>query len=169
VPVSVYVKSLSFNFQPGDKVTVTVTAVVGMQINTEVASITLVADANPGFADPNAFLLFDKANQNSLGFKVCLNQLAFKLTNFSLAYDNPYLKKAATDVINQQLDAVKLTIGPQYCTDLIKELTPPPNFFGKGISSFRPRIVVNENEIILEVESKDNAAGMPAIVSLLLN
>jgi hypothetical protein len=166
VPLSIVVKSLQFDFQTGNKVIVT--AVVSLQINTEVASVTLVADANPGFDNQDALLLFSKDDKNKMGLKLCLNQLAFKITNFNLSYSNAYLKTAASALIQQQLDKAKADIGPEYCTDLIAEVTPPPKFFGNALNPVRPRIYVNDTELILETEVLDVAPVINNINTLLL-
>lgn len=167
VPLSISVKTLTFDFQSGNKVVAN--AVVSIRVNNnEWAAISLSADANPGFADPDALLLFEQSGTDKLGLKLCLNQIAFRMTDFTLNHANPQVRAKVTKLINQQLDIARSRIGPAYCTDVVKEVTPPPYFFGKGLRSMRPRIYVNASELILETEVVDYMPASMSIQAMLL-
>jgi hypothetical protein len=169
VPLFIQVKTLVFDFQASGKVIMT--AGISIQITTEVASFNVVVDATPALDDPKSLLTFRSKDDNTLGLSLCLNNLAFNINSFNLAYNNPYLKKEAEKIVNQQLTLARQQAAASdfsYCTDLIREVTPPAKMYGQAIRAMNPHILVKADQLIIESQVKSTTAQLPAILQVLL-
>jgi hypothetical protein len=160
VPLFFKIKSLAFEFTADGKIFVNTT--IGVNINSEIASVSLHFET-AGQLSPYSTLELDAHAKEgkpvgtgeftSAAIRFCPDPIAthIDVTSLNLSYSNTTLKSVVKDKLKEELDRI-IANKQANCHTLTKEISPPRPIYGRGIRVAYPTIAVSQG--LLEVRTR---------------